>query len=117
MAGQNGSAYNRRRQQWWPVVGLFVMLGAGMPGYAELPDAVPEASVTPADAAGRVNLLQASELAQQMVGGEIIKAELTRYRDSDVYLVRLLDQGRVRDVLVDTATGRMLLPLQAEIAE
>ncbi|WP_343807160.1 PepSY domain-containing protein [Marinobacterium maritimum] len=65
----------------------------------------------------RVDLVQASRIARMELGGEIIKAELTRYRGTEVYMVRLLDQGRVREALVDAATGAMLSPGQSEEAE
>lgn len=66
---------------------------------------------------GRVDLVQASQIARTELGGEIIRAELTRYRGVDVYRVRLLDQGRVRDALVDAATGIMLSPDPNEESE
>jgi uncharacterized membrane protein YkoI len=64
-----------------------------------------------------VDLVQASRIARTELGGEIIRAELTRYRGVDVYRVRLLDQGRVRDALVDAATGVMLSPDPNEESE
>ncbi|MBA4503624.1 PepSY domain-containing protein [Marinobacterium marinum] len=58
----------------------------------------------------RVDLVQASRIARMELGGEIIKAELTRLQGVEVYQVRLLDQGRVREALIDAATGKMLSP-------
>lgn len=65
----------------------------------------------------RVNLVEASEIARQAHGGEVIKAELTRYKGFRVYMVRLLEEGRVRDVLIDAASGALLEPEQPEQAE
>ncbi|MBV0933249.1 PepSY domain-containing protein [Marinobacterium weihaiense] len=89
-----------------------LLLAVALPAGAEV-----EPAEEAAPASRPVNLLEASQLARDTLGGAIIKAELTRHDGRDAYRVRLLDQGRVRDVLVDAATGRMLSPLQAESAE
>jgi len=57
-----------------------------------------------------VNLLQASERARDLLGGEVIKAELTEYQGGPAYTIRLLEQGRIREVLVDAASGKLVLP-------
>ncbi len=62
-----------------------------------------------------VNLLQASKRVRDELGGEVIKAELIEHEGVPVYTIRLLEQGRIREVLVDAASGKMLLP--DEIAE
>ncbi|MDA0423642.1 PepSY domain-containing protein [Stutzerimonas frequens] len=64
-----------------------------------------------------IDLVRASEIARRELGGEIIKAELTRYQGAEVYMVRLLDDGRVREVLVDASTGDMFLPGKDEETE
>jgi len=61
-------------------------------------------------ASAPVNLLQASARARDELGGEVIKAELTEHEGAPVYTIRLLEQGRIREVLVDAASGKMLLP-------
>lgn len=80
-------------------------------------DASPELtavpSVTRSPGVG-VNLAEASEIARETHGGEVIKAELTRYKGFRVYMVRLLEAGRVRDVLIDAASGTLLEPEQPE---
>lgn len=66
-----------------------------------------------ADAPAPFNLLQASAWVRDELGGEVIKAELTEHEGTPVYTIRLLEQGRIREVLVDAASGKMLLPEQA----
>ncbi len=105
----------RRDRLWWSR-GLTAGLLAAMilPVHAE-----PVGRKQDSGPAGSrsVDLVQASRIARMELGGEIIKAELTRYRGSEVYMVRLLDRGRVREALVDATTGKMLLPGQSEEAE
>lgn len=57
-----------------------------------------------------INLLDASERVRDELGGEVIKAELIEHGGEPVYTIRLLEQGRVREVLVDAASGNLLLP-------
>ncbi len=64
-----------------------------------------------------VNLVQASEIAREQLGGEVIKAELTQIEGIRAYRVRLLEEGRIRDVLIDAANGNLLQPEQPEQAE
>ncbi len=64
-----------------------------------------------------VNLVQASEIAREHLGGEVIKAELTHIEGMRAYRVRLLEEGRVRDILIDAANGNLLQPEQPEQAE
>jgi len=57
-----------------------------------------------------VSLLQASEQVRDQLGGEVIKAELTECQGEPAYLIRLLEEGHIREVLVDASNGRILLP-------
>lgn len=57
-----------------------------------------------------VSLLQASEQVRDRLGGEVIKAELTECQGGPAYLIRLLEEGHIREVLVDATNGRILLP-------
>ncbi len=105
----------RWHRRWQPLslaTGLLVMLA--LPVNAE-----PEGKGRNSGQAGSqpVDLVQASRIARMELGGEVIKAELTRYRGSAVYMVRLLDRGRVREALVDATTGVMLSPGQSEETE
>lgn len=104
---------NRNIRKWATATALLLMATALSASAAE--DGESGAAVT--GAAQPVNLLEASQLARDALGGAIIKAELTRFEGKDAYLVRLLEEGRIRDVLIDAASGRMLSPMQAESAE
>lgn len=64
-----------------------------------------------------VNLVEASEIARQQLGGEVIKAELAHMDGGRVYKVRLLEDGRVRDVMIDAASGTLLKPELPEQTE
>ncbi|GAA0789740.1 PepSY domain-containing protein [Marinobacterium sediminicola] len=108
-------ARSRRQSRFWLPMGLAALLAAiSQPAIAEPRDDRRTESVVSSQ---RVDLVQASRIARSELGGEIIKAELTRYQGMDVYMVRLLDQGRVREALVDAATGEMLTPGQSEKIE
>lgn len=73
---------------------------------------------TPQLPAAPVNLLQASERVRDQLGGEVIKAELTQQNGEPVYTIRLLEQGRIREVLVNAVSGKMLLPEEvSEVAD
>lgn len=85
--------------------------------WADVDNLAPPAAGTSALKGSGVNLVQASEIAREQLGGEVIRAELTRFQGGRVYKVRLLEQGRVRDVLIDAANGTLLQPEQPEQAE
>jgi uncharacterized membrane protein YkoI len=53
---------------------------------------------------------QASEIAQQAYGGQVVKAEETDVEDKKVYLIRVVNEGRVRDVMIDPEDGNILNP-------
>jgi uncharacterized membrane protein YkoI len=61
-----------------------------------------------------LNLLQASERVRDALGGEVIKAELIECKGRPIYTIRLLQRGYIREVLVDAASGKMLLPEEDE---
>ncbi len=107
-----GAQPTRHDRLWRPV-----SLAAGLLAALVLPasaESFDDSGLPNATGSQRVDLVQASRIARMELGGEIIKAELTRYHGADVYMVRLLDQGRVREALVDASTGKMLLPGQGE---
>ena len=53
---------------------------------------------------------QATEIAQQAYGGQVVKAEETDVEDKKVYVIRVVNEGRVRDVMVDPEDGTILNP-------
>lgn len=61
-------------------------------------------------AVNAVSLQQAAVTAKQNHGGKVVKAE-TRDRDGRlVHLIRLINHGRVKTVLIDAQTGQELSP-------
>ena len=61
-------------------------------------------------AQGAVDLKRAVKIAQDAFGGEVVKADEVVQRGQRQFQIRLVNKGRVRDVLVDAATGRILNP-------
>lgn len=61
-------------------------------------------------AQGGVDLKRAVRIAQDAYGGEVVKADEVVQRGQRRFQIRLVNNGRVRDVLVDAATGRILNP-------
>lgn len=53
---------------------------------------------------------QASEIAQQIYGGQVVKAEESDIEDKKVYVIRVVNEGRVRDVMIDPDDGSVLNP-------
>ncbi len=53
---------------------------------------------------------QASEIAQQKYGGQVVKAEESDIEDKKVYVIRVVNEGRVRDVMIDPDDGSVLNP-------
>jgi len=88
---------------------LFVILAAGgapaqaAPGDARAPEAARPSALTEA-----MTLEQAVQKAEKRYKARAVKAEEQRQDDRVVYRIRLLSEdGRVFDVTVDAATGRM----------
>lgn len=61
-------------------------------------------------AANEVSLQQAAAIAKQDHGGKVVKAE-TRDRDGRlVHFIRLINNGRVKTVLIDAESGQEISP-------
>jgi uncharacterized membrane protein YkoI len=61
-----------------------------------------------AQAEERISLAEATRMVQQRYGGQVLRAEAKRDKGRTVYRIRVLtEDGRVRTVNVDAATGRM----------
>lgn len=56
------------------------------------------------------SLKRASEIAQQAYGGQVVKAEEVEVDQKKVFVIRIVNEGRVRDVMVDPANGAILNP-------
>ncbi len=57
-----------------------------------------------------VDLKRAVEIARQAFGGEVVKAEEVMRSGQRLFQIRLVNNGRVRDVLVDATSGAILNP-------
>lgn len=56
------------------------------------------------------SLKQASEIAQQSYGGQVVKAEESVIDEKKVYVIRVIHEGRVRDVVIDPEDGHVVNP-------
>ncbi|MGD9387525.1 MAG: PepSY domain-containing protein [Gammaproteobacteria bacterium] len=67
-----------------------------------------DAGLRVAQADEQVSLAQATRMVQDRYGGQVLRAEAKRDKGRTVYRIRVLtEDGRVRTVHVDAATGRM----------
>ncbi|WP_432697205.1 PepSY domain-containing protein [Marinobacterium sp. YM272] len=57
-----------------------------------------------------IDLKRAVEIARQAFGGEVVKAEEVVRDGQRLFQIRLVNKGRVRDVLVDALSGQILNP-------
>lgn len=64
--------------------------------------------ITLATESTTVTLKEAMIKATEVTGGEVIKTETTQFRDRAVYKIRLVKEGRVKDVLIDSQNGKVL---------
>lgn len=56
------------------------------------------------------NLKQAASVARQRYGGDVVKAEEISRNGEDLYQIRLINNGRVRDVLVNADDWTIVTP-------
>jgi uncharacterized membrane protein YkoI len=68
------------------------------------------AAGTPALVQSQVDLKQAVSIAQDAFGGEVVKTEEVERDGRRLFQIRLVNEGRVRDVLVDAESGTILNP-------
>ena len=57
-----------------------------------------------------ISLKQASEIAQEAFGGQVVKAEEAEVDEKPVFLIRVVNDGRVRDVIISPDDGEILNP-------
>ncbi|PIE20590.1 MAG: hypothetical protein CSA61_01525 [Neptuniibacter caesariensis] len=57
-----------------------------------------------------LSLKQAIELALESVGGDVIKTESSEYKGRSVYKIRLVNEGRVKDIFIDSQNGTVITP-------
>lgn len=98
-------ARSRRTRVRW----ISVILLAALPALGGL--AWPAAAAgTPLHVQSQVDLKQAVKIAQEAFGGEVVKTEEMKRDGRRLFQIRLVNAGRVRDVLVDAQSGTIVNP-------
>ena len=62
------------------------------------------------DAPDTVVMSDAIEIAKKAVGGEVVKADTLTLETGLAYRIRLVNNGHVKEVLVDATSGELLSP-------
>lgn len=52
----------------------------------------------------------ASAKATEKFGGQVIKTERKKQNGRPVYAIRLLTEGRIKEIIIDRDTGKLLSP-------
>lgn len=60
--------------------------------------------------AGEIDLKRAAEIALEAYGGQVLKAEEVEEGGQHLFHIRLVNEGRVRDVKIEADTGRVVTP-------
>jgi hypothetical protein len=63
------------------------------------------------------DLKAAADIALAAFGGEILKAEQVEAETGIQFNIRIVNNGRVRDVVVDAANGEIIKPLETEVVD
>lgn len=94
------------------LVALLILSVAGTVAAARLPvEKTPEVRVAPIMlAANTVSLQQAAAKAKQSYGGKVVKAETRGRGGRQIHHIRLINNGRVKTVLIDATTGQEVSP-------
>lgn len=61
-------------------------------------------------AAGSISLQQAVARVKQQYGGRVLKAEPVSVKGKAGYRIRIVNDGRVREFLVDANSGKLMRP-------
>lgn len=64
----------------------------------------------PQAVAAPLSIEQASTKATAKFGGEVIKADTSEQNGRPVYVIRLLTKGRVKEVVIERASGKIISP-------
>ncbi|KXJ50025.1 PepSY domain-containing protein [Neptuniibacter pectenicola] len=62
------------------------------------------------DQQGVLSPKQAMEIATKHEAGNVIKTEASEHNGRAVYVIRIVNEGRVRDILVDSLNGKIVTP-------
>ena len=57
-----------------------------------------------------ISLQEATDTALKKFGGEVIKRKSNKQNGTPVYIIRLLSNGRVKEVHIDSQTGKVIAP-------
>jgi len=57
-----------------------------------------------------IDLKRAAEIALEAYGGQVLKAEEVEENGHQLFHIRLVNEGRVRDVKIEADTGRVVTP-------
>jgi uncharacterized membrane protein YkoI len=59
---------------------------------------------------GAVSPKQAIHIATENTPGDVIKTETSEHDGQAVYIIRIVNEGRVKDILVDSLSGEIIRP-------
>ena len=77
---------------------------------AQMPAVASAAEETPAAVQLPVDLKRAADIALEAFGGEVVKADEVTDTSGIHFQIRLVNMGRVRDVVIDAANGDIISP-------
>lgn len=77
---------------------------------ALIPEVASGAEETPAAVQLPVDLKRAADIALEAFGGEVVKADEVAETSGLHFQIRLVNMGRVRDVVIDAANGEIISP-------
>ena len=81
------------------------------------PESTSAAEVSVADVQLPFDLKAAADLAIDTFGGEVVKAEETPDESGLLlFTIRIVNEGRVKDVVIDAANGDIIKPLEEPVA-
>ena len=70
------------------------------------------AEASAADVQLPIDLKAAADIVLEAYGGEVVKAEETPDESGLLFTIRVVNEGRVKDVVVDAANGDIVQPLE-----
>ncbi len=77
---------------------------------AAVVNAVSDAEASPAAVQLPVDLKKAADIAIEAYGGEVLKADEIADNSGTQFQIRLVNEGRVKDVVIDAANGEIVSP-------
>lgn len=74
------------------------------------PETVSAAEASPAAVQLPIDLKAAAQIATDAFGGEVVKAEEVTESAATHFQIRIVNEGRVKDVVIDAANGEIISP-------